>query len=118
MPRALKVCSCIGCPAHGGSCPELVETGRCPPCSAAADKRRGSRQQRGYDRQHERERERWQPAVELGQVDCAAPTCVMPIRRILLGQAWDLGHTEDRTTWRGPEHMQCNRGWRRERNSR
>lgn len=52
MPRALKVCSCLGCAAHERSCPELVQTGRCPRCTTTADQRRGTRQQRGYGRQH------------------------------------------------------------------
>lgn len=106
MPRALRVCPRPGCP-------ELTTGGPCVTHQREADRRRGSRQQRGYDRAHERERERWRPRVERGEVDCAAPTCVMPIRRILPGQPWDLGHTDDRSTWRGPEHAACNRGWRR-----
>jgi hypothetical protein len=110
---ALKVCSCTGCPAHPGSCPELTTTRRCPACTTTADRARGSRQDRGYDAAHTRERERWRPHVERGDVDCAAPTCVMPERRIQPGQPWDLGHTDDRSTWRGPEHAACNRGWRR-----
>ncbi|WP_328339511.1 hypothetical protein [Micromonospora sp. NBC_00421] len=108
MPRALKVCASPGCP-------ELVRTGRCPTHTRATDRARGTRQQRGYGPAHEQERERWRPAVERGEVDCAAPTCVMPERRIKVGQLWDLGHTDDRTTWRGPEHQLCNRGWRRDR---
>lgn len=47
MPRALKTCSTPGCP-------ELVPTGRCTGCSAAAETRRGTAHQRGYDRRHER----------------------------------------------------------------
>lgn len=41
----LKVCSTPGCPS-------LVASGRCPTCSAAASRARGTRQQRGYDRNH------------------------------------------------------------------
>lgn len=102
-------CACISCPAHDGSCPELSLTRRCPACSAQAEQRRGTRQARGYDRGHEALRRRWQPKVEAGQVDCHAVTCLEPSRRIWLGQAWDLGHTADRTTWTGPEHTTCNR---------
>jgi 5-methylcytosine-specific restriction protein A len=46
VPRALKVCSTP-------TCPNLVERGRCPTCLAQAEQRRGTRQQRGYGRQHE-----------------------------------------------------------------
>ncbi len=106
MAKALKVCSRAGCP-------NLTRAGLCTACRPAADQARGRRQARGYNRAHELERERWRPAVEAGRIDCRAPTCVMPDRRIRAGQAWDLGHTDDRKTWRGPEHAPCNRGWRR-----
>ena len=106
MAKALKVCSRAGCP-------NLTSTGRCTNCRTQADQARGRRQARGYDRAHERERERWRPAVEAGQVDCRAPTCVMPERRIHPGQPWDLDHRDDRRGYRGPAHAPCNRGWRR-----
>lgn len=107
--RALKVCPCVGCPAHQAGCPELVRSGRCARCAAQADKQRGSRQQRGYDREHDRLRKRWLAKVQRGGVHCHAARCMMPARLILLGQAWDLGHTDDRTGWTGPEHALCNR---------
>lgn len=52
MARALRVCSCIGCTSHPGSCPKLVKAGRCSGCVTVADRARGSRQQRGYDERH------------------------------------------------------------------
>lgn len=52
MARALKVCPCTGCPAHDGSCPELVTSGRCTGCARTADRARGTRQQRGYGAAH------------------------------------------------------------------
>jgi len=107
MPR-MRVCSCIGCPAHDGSCPELSTARRCPDCASQAEQRRGSRQARGYDRGHDNLREHWRPKVERCEVDCQNPVCLMPIRRILPGQAWQLGHTPDRTAYRGPEHQLCN----------
>lgn len=48
MPRAMKVCPCLGCTAHPGSCPQLVHTGRCDPCRGAAEAKRGTAAQRGY----------------------------------------------------------------------
>lgn len=104
MPRrALK--SCTGSP----DCPELVANGRCDEHKQQAERQRGTRQQRGYDREHERIRASWRPRVELGQVDCHAIDCLMPNRRIDFDAAWDLGHTADRSGWTGPEHVRCNR---------
>lgn len=105
----LRVCSCVGCPAHEGSCPELSTARRCTDCAREAEARRGTRQQRGYNAQHDNLREWWRPKVELGGVHCHAERCLMPARLILLGQPWDLGHTTDRTAWTGPEHSVCNR---------
>lgn len=64
---------------------------------------------RGYGNPHQRERDRWRPKVDAGLVDCHAKRCFEPTRAILPGQPWDLGHTEDRTGWTGPEHVPCNR---------
>jgi hypothetical protein len=105
----MRVCACIGCPAHEGSCPDLTQARRCPRCGTQAELRRGTRQQRGYNAEHDRLRAQWKPKVEAGQVDCHARVCLMPIRRILIGARWDMGHTDDRTTWTGPEHRRCNR---------
>lgn len=43
--RALKTCSTTGCP-------ELVARGRCSTHEQQADRRRGTRQQRGYGKAH------------------------------------------------------------------
>ena len=107
MPR-MRVCSCIECPAHDGSCPELSEARRCPDCSSEAELRRGRRQARGYDTEYDRARKRWAPKVAACTVNCFAPVCLMPARLILPGQEWDLGHDEQRNI-RGPEHSTCNR---------
>lgn len=65
--------------------------------------------ERGYDARHQRERERWRPKVEAGLTECHAAICVESSRWIAPGMSWDLGHTDDRTGWTGPEHMSCNR---------
>lgn len=59
---------------------------------------------RGYDAKHKAERKRLAPAVARGDYSCAR--CGEPIEP---GQPWDLGHTDDRTGWTGPEHEHCNR---------
>ena len=98
MARVLKVCSKPGCP-------ELVphDVSRCHEHERAADRARGSRQARGYDREHDRLRRRYE---RRGVVGMTCPRCGQPI---LPGQPWDLGHTDDRTGWTGPEHARCNR---------
>jgi len=64
---------------------------------------------RGYGYQHQQLRTWWTPIVQAGGVLCHAKTCIMPSRTITPGELWDLGHTEDRTRWTGPEHQRCNR---------
>jgi hypothetical protein len=60
---------------------------------------------RGYGSSHQREREKWRPKVDAGLVNCAR--CGQPIEP---GRPWDLGHSDDRKTWTGPEHpSSCNR---------
>lgn len=66
--------------------------------------KRPSSAARGYDRRHQLERLRWAPMVDAGLVDCAR--CHHPLEP---GRPWDLGHTDDRTEWTGPEHPTCNR---------
>jgi len=108
MRRAQRVCRCTGCPAHQGSCPTLVDRGRCAPCGQQHELRRGRRQARGYDTEYDQARRSWAVRVARGGVHCHAPRCLMPARLILPGQTWDLGHDEQRRI-RGPEHQLCNR---------
>jgi hypothetical protein len=43
-------------------------------------------------------------SVEAGEAYCAR------CRRLIApGTPWDLGHSDDRLTWTGPEHSSCNR---------
>lgn len=71
--------------------------------------RPGTTTERDYGADHQAERERWRPHVEAGTVDCHAKRCLHRTRLIRPGTPWDLGHTDDRTTWTGPEHATCNR---------
>jgi hypothetical protein len=64
---------------------------------------------RGYGRAHQLQRAKWQTTVNAGLAHCHAKLCLMPTRWIEPGSTWDLGHTEDRTAWTGPEHTRCNR---------
>lgn len=90
------------CPAPG--CPNLTRGGRCTACARQLDRDRGTRQQRGYDATHDAERAKWELILQRRPVPCAR------CRRLIHpGQPWDLGHTDDRTRWTGPEHPPCNR---------
>jgi hypothetical protein len=64
--------------------------------------------ERGYNRAHELERERLRPSVEAGEAHCAQPVCHHDDRAIHPGEPWALGHNDDRTTWIGPVHADCN----------
>jgi hypothetical protein len=98
-----KTCARCGC---------LFETTRPTQRYCSPEHRRTaatSTTKRGYGIAHQRERRRWRPRVEAGEVECHAVVCFMPTRRIEPGTPWDLGHTIDRSGWTGPEHRYCNR---------
>jgi hypothetical protein len=66
---------------------------------------RPSAARRGYGRGHGKLRAAWVPLVATGGV-----TCWRCGQLILKGAEWDLGHDDhDRTRYRGPEHVTCNR---------
>jgi hypothetical protein len=92
----LRVCAEPGCP-------ELSEGRRCPAHASERERARGTRQQRGYDAEHDRLRARWKPKVERCEVKCAR--CG---QLILPGQTWHLDHTDDRVGYLGPSHERCN----------
>lgn len=60
---------------------------------------------RGYGSAHKRERRRWKRKVDTGTIHCwRCGTWLNP------NEPWDLGHDDrDRTTYRGPECLPCNR---------
>jgi hypothetical protein len=68
-------------------------------------KRRRSTAKRGYGEAHQARRRLLTPFVDTGMATCAR--CG---KRIEAGEAWDLGHSDDRSRYSGPEHMTCNRG--------
>lgn len=90
------------CPKPG--CGTLTTGGPCNAHAKADDHARGTRQARGYDQAHDAERRRWQAELAIRPVACAR--CDQPIHP---GEPFDLGHTDDRTAWTGPEHQRCNR---------
>ena len=66
---------------------------------------KGSTTERGYGAAHQKLRKQIKPDVDAGRANCWR--CGLRIER---GQAWDLGHDDDdRSRYRGPEHVACNR---------
>jgi hypothetical protein len=59
---------------------------------------------RGYGAEHRAVRASLAPLVASG-----AAVCVRCGEPIAPGAPWDLGHTDDRLGWTGPEHQRCNR---------
>ena len=98
-------------------CGTATETTRCAEHTRDRDSARGSRQSRGYDGAHDRERASWQRRLdagarilcwralhpELARVPCKTPK--LPIDP----SDWHLGHADDdRSRTMGPEHAGCN----------
>ena len=100
MPRSLRVCCVPGCPELIAAC----AGGRCPTHRAEVEWARGTRQQRGYTAEHVRLRKQLGVLVAQGRAICAR--CHDPIDPT---EPWDLGHSDDRKAWTGPEHTHCNR---------
>ena len=101
----MHVCSQPGCP-------EVQEAHRCPAHARQVEQARGSRQQRGYGAQHDKDRERLL-STHIAGAPC--PRCELPM---LPGQALDAGHSVDLRDNRQAradrlEHASCNRAWRR-----
>ena len=66
--------------------------------------RKASSTSRGYGQEHRAVR-----AAIAGRVNAGLECCVRCGLVIEAGTAWDLGHSEDRSRWTGPEHASCNR---------
>ena len=92
------------CPTPG--CPNLTAGGPCTGCARERDAARGRRQARGYDRDYDRTRARWQRRLDAGEtVMCWRPDCAT----VIDPAHWHLGHDDhDRSIIRGPECPPCN----------
>ena len=90
-------------------CPRIIPAdaykGRCPDCARAHDKARGTRQERGYDRDHDRTRRTLVARLRAGQV-LTCWRCGSPITD---ERAMHVGHDDrDRSITRGAECAPCN----------
>lgn len=75
-----------------------------------------STNERGYDSRHQAERAKWQRRLNEGaaiQCVCDRESCTKHEGQcstvITSSSTWDLGHTDDRSGWTGPECVPCNR---------
>lgn len=92
------------CPRPG--CPAIIPAGQryCPTHAREYEARRGTRQARGYGADHDRRRRALVARINAGEtircIDCGVR---------LTPATLDLGHTEDRSGYRGPQCAPCNR---------
>jgi len=89
-------------------CPTLVKQGAyrglCDDCKRAWNEARGTREERGYGKDHIAKRASIQRDIDAGKhIICAR--CPEPI---LAGQPWHLDHNDDRTRYLGASHAHCN----------
>lgn len=86
-------------------CPTILTNGerRCPRHAKAYEQKRGSSTERGMGADHQRQRARIQAGIDAGK-DIRCWSCGAH----LVGTAWHLDHTIDRTAYRGPACIPCN----------
>ncbi len=94
---------CPGSP----TCTQLIDADAkyCAEHARLIGGRRPSRVERGYDQHHVALRSHFARELEAGKTFTCAKCC----KPVAHGDAWDLGHSEDRRTYTGPEHAACNR---------
>ena len=94
---------CLDCPTIYDPHERGARAGRCPDCARQADRRRGTRTERGYGAEHQRTRTDWQRRIDAGEAvycwRCGAP---------ITGREWHLDHTSERDGYRGPACVVCN----------
>jgi hypothetical protein len=87
------------------ACPTILTRGQryCRRHMKAYEQKRGSSTERGLGADHQRERARIQSDIDAGQ-----RVCCWNCGARLIGTAWHLDHTVDRTAYRGPACITCN----------
>lgn len=89
------------------NCPQLVPQGQrfCHTHTHTYNQQRGSSTARGYDAAHRHLRRAWEARLATGETH----TCAKCGQLVTATDQWDLGHTDNRQSWTGPEHRHCNR---------
>jgi len=87
-------------------CPRLIPAGTryCPTHQAEYEAGRGTPTQRGYGTTHRTTRTQWQARIDAGEPIYCADGCGARI----IGTAWHLGHSADRSSYIGPQTIACN----------
>lgn len=89
------------------NCPQLVKQGTrfCAIHTHEYERQRGSSTARGYNAAHRHLRRAWEARLATGETH----TCAKCGQPVTAADQWDLGHTDNRQSWTGPEHRSCNR---------
>lgn len=95
--RAYRICREPGCP-------ESTPTAWCLAHAREHERRRGSRQARGYGADHDRLRRAYEQRLAAGETF----TCAKCHKVVTAAHAWQLGHDDLRRSYTGPEHNRCN----------
>lgn len=75
-----------------------------------------STSERGYGTRHQAVRQQWAARIASLPQQCVCDRADCPHHtgrcRVVIDSStnWDLGHTDDRTAYTGPECIPCNRG--------
>lgn len=85
-------------------CPELSTEKRCTKHRREHESRRGTTTDRGYGARHDKERRK---IINRGIENFRCARCGIQFEN---GEPFQLGHTDDRESWSGPEHIRCNLG--------
>ena len=96
----MKVCARPGCPTVVDA---KAYRGLCPTHRAERDRERGTAAERGYGPEFAKLRRAYAKRIAAGETI----PCWRCHKRIL-GRRWHLGHSDDRTEYRGPECEPCN----------
>lgn len=86
-------------------CPVLTRRSYCDQHQAERDADRGTTKERGYSGRHQALR-----AAIVRSMDAGATIRCVDCKVVLTPKTLHLGHTDDRTGYRGPQCVTCNDG--------